>query len=529
MANKPSKLILLVLAASLLCGVFSACSKTENEEPPLPSGILETPKVASASQGVDKAFSLNCNKAESFNPFTSNNNPNLLCAQLMYDNIFELDESFVPSSAIISDFKSEDGKAWSFTLNPNIKFWDGSPLTAQDVVYSLQRAMQSPRFSPRLRAVIGLSALDESSFALNLYTANTQFPALLSIPIIKSGSSDQLIPMGTGPYFPAEGLYELKAFDGHRDFASLPVDSIELKEYKAAEDLITAFENSEIDLVTNDPNGFQNLGYGASNEIRSYATTNMHYLGFNSKSSFFSNPLCRRAMTYVIDRESIVSNDMNAAASAAALPMHPASSLYNSSYSALISYSEKKSEDAFDLAEVQDYDDDGAREIMITGIPVEIDINFIVCNSSPIKVAAARQIAKNMSNIGINVNLRELPWDSYESALNAGKFDMYYAETKLTADFSLRELLAWNGKLNYGKFTDAALETCIADYLAAPENELQYKADLMFKYVTDTAPIVPICFEKQQVITHRGVISGLKPTQYNIFQGIKDWKITTAE
>ena len=41
------------------------------------------------------------------------------------------------------------------------------------------------------------------------------------------------------------------------------------------------------------------------------------------------------------------------------------------------------------------------------------------------------------------------------------------------------------------------------------EEGRQKSADLMFKYITDTAPIVTVCFEKQQVITHRGVISGM--------------------
>lgn len=56
--------------------------------------------------------------------------------------------------------------------------------------------------------------------------------------------------------------------------------------------------------------------------------------------------------------------------------------------------------------------------------------------------------------------------------------------------------------------------------MACGEEGRQKSADLMFQYINDTSPIVPVCFEKQQVITHRGVISGMKPTKDNVFNGI---------
>jgi peptide/nickel transport system substrate-binding protein len=150
-----------------------------------------------------------------------------------------------------------------------------------------------------------------------------------------------------------------------------------------------------------------------------------------------------------------------------------------------------------------------------------------VCSDSPAKVQAAQSIAENLTNLGITVDLRLLSWTEYTAALAAGDFDMYYAEVRLTNDFSIRSLLFEGGSLNYGLFSDSALEQCVNDFMVCPEEGRQKAADLMFKYITDTAPIVPICFEKSQVITHRGVVSGMKPTKDNVFNGIEDWKINT--
>jgi len=527
MAKQIKKIILSILVICLFAGIFSGCGTSAGTgEEALPE-ITGTQSDKTDYYKADNVFSLNCNKEYSFNPFTTTNASNIICTQAMYDVLFSVDDTFTATPNIIKSYKSDDGQCWYFYVDTSVKFWDGTTLTATDASYSIQRAMHSPQFSARLKGIMGCSAMDEEMFVINLYYPDMQFPTLLDIPVIKNGTVEDYAPMGTGPYMPDEEYTKLTAFEDYRNFASLPTDTIYLKEIKETEDIITAFENSEIDLVTNDPTGIYSLGYGSANEIRSCPTTNMQYLGFSSSSRFFSNPLCRRAMTYVIDREHIVTDYLNGNASASTLPMNPTCTLYNDAYSDIISYSVKKGEEAFDQAEVQDYDDDGKREQMITGIPVEIEINFIVCSDSPAKLQAAQSIADNLTAMGITVNLRQLSWDEYTLALSQGDFDMYYAEVKLTNDFSLRNLLFEGGSLNYGLFSDSVLEQYVTDCMACPEEGRQKAADLMFKYLTDTAPVVPICFEKTQVITHRGVITGMNPTKDNVFNGIEDWEINT--
>lgn len=520
--KKTAPLLMLVL---LFCLVFSSCSRNgEEDEAPLPE-FDELEPTDQRDYAADNVFSLSCNKNYSFNPFSTTNASNILCTQLMYDAIFDVDETFTIFPQLVTEFSSTDGKAWRFEVDTDVKFWDGTSLTAKDVEYSIQRAQRSPQFKSRLSIILGVAAMDESLLIINLNSPSMQFPACLTIPVIKNGSVEETAPMGTGPYKPNETLTQLRAFSGHRNYNTLPLDTIYLKEISEIESLISAFESSEVDLVTNDPTGSFNLGYGSANEIRYYPTSNMHYLGFNSSSRFFSAADVRKAMTYVVDRETIVTNCLKGAGSVASLPMSPTSPYYNQKFSEIVSYSVKKSEEEFEKAGVQDYDDDSFREVMINGVQVESEVDFIVCADSSMKVSAARSITENMQALGIKVSLRELSWDDYLSALTNGNFDMFYAEAKLTPDFSLRSLLFHGGALNYGKFSDTVLEENINAYLAATDEGRQTAADLMFKYITDTAPIIPICFEKQQVITHRGIVSGLAPTQYNIFRGIENWEI----
>lgn len=524
MSFQLKKNISALLCAALLTACLSGCGGTDEaaqEETPAEQTVGEV--ITDAGDG---RFTLNCDRNYAFNPLTTPNSANRMVSELMYDTIYELSTEFTAEPKLVTACKTEDGVHWSFTVDTSVKFWDGTTLTAYDAAESIRLAMRSSVYKTRLSSIIGLSAMDAETVAVTLAVANMRFPNLLNIPVIKDGQGDYAVPQGTGPYEPNDDMTELTAFKGYRFYSALPIEKIYLTTAGATEELMNAFDNSEIDLTLNDPNSSASLGFGSSNESRYYNTTNMNYIGFNCRRKFFSNALCRRAMTYIIDREKIVSESMGGAGLAATLPVSPAAGIYNNSYSEMMSYSQKKAEAALEEAEVQDYDDDGFRERMETGIPMEIDLVFVVCADSPGKVAAARMIADSLASLDIKVELRELGWDEYQYAVASGDCDMYYAEVRLTGDFNIRQLVFSTGTLNYGGYSDSAMEDHVNAYLAAGEDELQNAADLMYKYVTDSAPFVTVCFEKRQVVTHRGVVTGIKPTQYNIFHDIGDWTIS---
>ena len=48
----------------------------------------------------------------------------------------------------------------------------------------------------------------------------------------------------------------------------------------------------------------------------------------------------------------------------------------------------------------------------------------------------------------------------------------------------------------------------------------------MCAYIINKAYLVPLCFEKHQMITHRGVIEGIKVNENNPFYNIQNWTVT---
>ena len=150
-----------------------------------------------------------------------------------------------------------------------------------------------------------------------------------------------------------------------------------------------------------------------------------------------------------------------------------------------------------------------------------------------------------MRSIGINVNVQELDWEAYKQALTDGFFesgnlqvtwDMYYGEVKLRNNFDLTELLQVrtkdneNTNQNYSRSRDTTIVDRINNYLRATDAARPIVYNELCEYLTRTSGnLVSIGFEKQQLITHRGVVKGVNPNIGNPLYDFQNWTINLEE
>lgn len=535
MTQKMKKIWAALLAAAMLLGL-SACSgesdgSDENIIPESSGG-----KEISRSAAADKVFSLNSNSNYSFNPLIATNHANQLICDLVYEDMVVLDNNFElveGAGVIVSGTPNEDGTVWEFKIEPGHTFHDGSPVTARDLSYSLGAAIYADRYKGRFSSFKGASATDEV-LQVSLGIGDMQFIKLLDIPIIKSGSYGEKRPMGSGPYTYNEDGTALVAYEGYHSYDTLPVDTIYLKEYQTADSIISAFEDSLIDVVQNDPSSYTNLGFASTNETHSFATTNMHYVAFNEDGGLTQSALFRVAMQYAFDREYLVEL-LNGNGVATAIPMYPTCSFYPSRMAENLSYNLETCVRILESAGVKDYDEDGLMEYM-AGTPQDISLTFVVCSDSSAKGGIVRRFQEDMESIGITVNVQELTWENYLKALDEGKFDMYYGEVRLRNNFDLTELLQVRDEdedegntatnMNFTNSRDSAFESYINEYLKAGDAGRFNAYQTLCNYIcNETGSLITIGFEKHQLITHRGVVKGIKANMGNPVYNIADWEI----
>jgi peptide/nickel transport system substrate-binding protein len=98
---------------------------------------------------------------------------------LIWDTLFGVDDKLQPQPQMVESYEaSPDLKTWTFKLRPGLKFHDGEPVLAKDVVASINRWMvrDAPMGVPIKKRMDALEALDDRTFRFRL---NQPYPKML--------------------------------------------------------------------------------------------------------------------------------------------------------------------------------------------------------------------------------------------------------------------------------------------------------------------------------------------------------------
>ncbi len=478
-------------------------------ETPLPSLPAPTATARTAE------FALGYYPGESLHPVLGSNETNLLLAPLVYEGLYELDGRFSPQPLLCESGQcSEDGLTWTFTLKRGVTFSDGSPLTADVAAASLRSAKgEGSLYRARLEGVTAVRSQGEDTLILELAYANGNLPALLDIPIFKEGDP---YPLGTGPYaFRASGdELSLTLRGDWWQGKGTGVSKIPLRSLSGTDGLIYAFDAQDVSVVAQDPTGANPPYYSSAYETVERPTSVMLYVGYHAgKDRLCAQAEVRQAISRCLDRDGLCAETLLGRADPASLPMSPLCESYSTSIASTLAYDPGQVAPLLEEAgwRLEDGTWSKRREVL--------SLVFIVNADNSFKVAAAKRLTEDLTAAGIGVELKSLSWEEYVAALEAGEFDLYLGEVKLTADFDLTALLAPGGSLNYGEFEDQTLSAYLALLLASHASARGPAARQFFREFGRQEPFTPLCFKKQLLLVHDNLPWVPAPTQSNAFYG----------
>jgi peptide/nickel transport system substrate-binding protein len=123
-----------------------------------------------------------------------------------YESLVTTDPEMRIRPCLARHWENPDASTWIFHIRPGIRFHDGRPLRAEDVVYSIRRPLASPAL--RMRTMVtGVEDVRVSGpLAVQVRTVrplSVLLNRLRFIAIVPEGSSDQALraaPNGTGPF-----------------------------------------------------------------------------------------------------------------------------------------------------------------------------------------------------------------------------------------------------------------------------------------------------------------------------------------
>ena len=457
------------------------------------------------------SFSLPYDPSETLDPITCPDGMQQVVGALVYEGLFQLDTRLEPQPCLCESYTYDpETFTYTFTLRSGVTFSDGSALTAADAAAVLWRAKSSQRYGARLAQMVSASG-DGTVLTVSLSSANTGFPALLDIPIVKSGTEGDPVPLGTGPYYYAQDDSGpcLLANGSWWKGGGQPVERIGLSSAADRESMLYQFTSHDVQLITADLTGTSPISATGNVTFQDADTTILQYLGINTAKAPFDDAAVRRALLQGIDRDTLTSAFLSGHALPAQFPVSPVSSLYPEDLETAYAY------DAFAQALGEAVN---SRAWTLT---------LLVNQENSFKVSAAEYLAQTLSAAGVSIQVSVLPWEEYTAALAAGEFDLYYGEVKLTADWDLRPLLAIGGSLNYGGWASETTNGLLAAYASATDRAAAMEA--LCKHLQQEVPLIPLCFKSTSVLVQTGVAEGMNPTMANPFYDLTSCVIHLRE
>lgn len=241
---------------------------------------------------------------------------------------------------------SEDGRTYSFILKNGIHFHDGKPVTADDVIFTIERAQDPALKSPRRANWEGVTVEKVSDREIHFILSSPYGPFLenatlgiLPKHLWENISSEQfpfsqlnIEPIGSGPYKLQNlsrndgGLpeaYRLKAFDGYA-LGKPYIRELSLILYESEDELLVAYGEGDVDTLSSiSPDRLDEIDTHASQIIRT-PLPRIFGIFFNQNvAPVFVHESVRKALDIAAPRYTIVEEVLKSYGSPADGPIPP--------------------------------------------------------------------------------------------------------------------------------------------------------------------------------------------------------------
>ncbi|PIJ51765.1 oligopeptide ABC transporter substrate-binding protein OppA [Erwinia sp. OLTSP20] len=491
----------------------------------IPLGLLpaSAAEVPPGTQLADRQEIVRHIKDEpaSLDPAKSAGLPEIQVIRDLFEGLTNEDANGKIIPGVAERWQTSDNKIWIFTLRENLCWSDGTPLTADDFVYSWRRLVDPATASPfasfaALAGIenaadiaahklpldkLGVSALDDRHLKVTLNRPLPWFPAMVAnfslypVPrhVIDASGNNWTRPgtlVGNGAYkLQARIVNEKIVLErNHRywDDAKSVLTKVTFVPVNDEASATKRYRAGDIDITESFPkNMYGLLKKSLPGQVYTPDQLGTYYYAFNTRQGPTSDVRVRRALSWSIDRKIIAHKVLGTGEKPAwhftpdvtagytpktdFIQQHPQAEL-NAQAKALLAaagYGPQK--------------------------PLNLTLLYNISeNNQKIAIAVASMWKKTL---GVNVRLQNQEWKTYLDSRNSGKFDVIRASW--VGDYNepstFLSLLTSDHSGNFARFSNSQYDAVLAR-AAAATNARQRNAEYQRaeQIIADEAPIAPI-------------------------------------
>ncbi len=461
---------------------------------------------------------------------------------LVFKNLVELNEYQQCIPSIARSWKiTDDPKIWEVTINDKIYFHDGTELSADDIIYTIDTIKNYGGQSPYLYNVNNIKSCEalDNKIYITLTKEDSSLPWKLNIPIISRKDflqtrDDSSFLNGTGPFKVIDYNENFILIKKITDDTTVRLKSVD--SYKESKEIIKPGNNSisivpgkEGELYTKRVDLFQT----------EYIGNRFDFVSFNVNALLLNKPNVRKAISYFINVEEIVNQVYGENAVYADYPVHPKSFLNEWSIGAIHEYDPEKGKELMErekfpmsggvyqrIQQITGKDEEGNTIYYYRYYPVKFEILVNAYDSE--KCMIAKLIKEQLESNGIQVTINEQSGEKIKDLIKRKSFDilissislnnipdpeiigMLYTKTGLTGSNEMYNVSNINDNVLNQLCIQAAKAGSMSDMINAL-NDIQY-------YLKDNVNYIGLCYMKKASIYSRSIIGSFGQDNFSFFR-----------
>ena len=401
---------------------------------------------------------------------------------------------------------SEDGTTYTFTLREGVKFHNGQTVTAEDVVYSINRCAAVPEGQEKplvaaFSAVKSVEALDEKTVAVTIAQRDLEFISYMTAAIIPADYENQdTAPVGTGPFrFVSRTPQQDFVMERFEDYWGAPawLDKVTYKICENADALVMNLNGGSIDLCAHLTSA-QASQLNQNFQVLEGTMNLVQAIYLNNQAKPFDNQLVRQALCYAIDRQGIMDMVADGHGTAVGSSIYPAFTKYFLP----------------ELVDKYPHDVAKAKELLAqAGYPDGFDMTISVPNNYQPHMDTAEVVAEQLREAGINVTIQPVEWSTWlDTIYNGRQFQATVVgvdAANMTARAMLERFTSDYGKnfINYNNPAyDALFQKAINAQDEAGQTDLYKQMETMLADTAANVYIQDLC----DLVAMRQDLGGLK-------------------
>ena len=334
----------------------------------------------------------------------------------------DFDGKLVPGLAL--EWQAVDPTAWKFRLRPNVKFHDGSPMTANSVKLAVKRFAETAKTIP----LQSIDIVSDTELIIRTRTPAVALPAYLATPEAAIYGEKAMVDgvftslIGTGPYKFVQVAQDKSIItEGFADYwqGAPQIKQVINRHYPDAQTRFMALQSGEVDLIRNVLASNAKLLQGNGNyKLDVNPVGRVRVLYFNTERDGLADRDVRQAINYALDKEAIVKDVLKGYGKTAA-GMFPANLPWGNPAIKAGEHSVSKAKELLDKAGWVD-NGSGVREKQ----GKKLAFTLLTYSTRAELPNVAQVIQAELAAVGIKLNIQVAEMGVLEKGMVSKNFDM---------------------------------------------------------------------------------------------------------